>query len=60
MIVEPTRDKELKEYVWPGVPMGLEKHQAVNWFIANKKPKNYTVETFRYNPKTGFFSTTGY
>lgn len=60
MNIEPTRHQERYKMVWPGIPTGLTREQAINWFTQHKKPKLYFVEGFSYNPLTGFFSTVGY
>ena len=58
--IESSREPERYMMVWPGVPAGLSRDQARNFFIAHKKPKGYVLERFDYNAKTGFTSTVGY
>lgn len=60
MNIEPTRDKELHATVWPGIPAGLTKDQAKNFFLQHRKPRNYVMQNFSYNPLTGHFHTYGY
>ena len=60
MNVEASREPERYTMVWPGMPTGLNKDQAKNFFLEHKKPKSYILERFTYNPITGHFQTFGY
>lgn len=60
MRVESSRDPERYAMTWPGMPLGLTKDQARNFFIQHNKPRTYVIERFYYNPKTGHAETIGY
>jgi hypothetical protein len=57
--VESSRDPERKVMVWPGMPIGLSRDQARNLFDAHVKPRQYVVDRFYYNPRTGRTETIG-
>lgn len=57
--VESSREPERKVAVWPGMPTGLTKDQARNFFLRHIKPRTYEVERFYYHPKTGRTETIG-
>jgi len=59
MIVESSRDPERQVMVWPGIPAGLTREQALAWWERHKKPKVYKLERFHYTPATGRFETIG-
>lgn len=58
--IEPTREPERYAMVWPGIPPGLTKDQAKNFFVEHRKPRTYVMERFTYNPLTGHFSSFGF
>lgn len=60
MNIESSREPERYVMVWPGLPSGLTKDQARNFWIQHKKPKSYQLERFYYNPKTGHTETIGF
>lgn len=60
MKVEASRDPERYTMVWPGIPAGLSRDQARNFFLQHKKPRTYVLERFTYNCLTGHFQTFGY
>lgn len=58
--VDSTREAERYQTVFPGLPVGLSKEQARNWFIAHKKPRGFMLERFEYDAKNGVARTIGY
>lgn len=57
--VESSRDPERRVMVWPGMPRGLTREQAIRFFETYIKPRSYEVERFYYHPKTGRTETIG-
>lgn len=58
--VESSREPERYHTMFPGLPVGLSKDQARNWFIEHKKPKGFMLERFEYDAKNGVARTIGY
>ena len=58
--VESSREPERYHTMFPGLPVGLSKDQARNWFIEHKKPKGFMLERFEYDARNGVARTIGY
>jgi len=59
MNLEGSRDPERRVQVWPWMPCGLTRDQALAVF-ESRKPRIFVIERFYYDPKTGRTETVGY
>lgn len=56
--IEPTRYREQYAFTF-SIPTGLEKSQAINWFVQHRKPKLMEIERFTYDPISGVLHVFG-